>query len=738
MKRFLFFLVLVISANVFSQVSRSIIFSEVMFNPQSDNDEFVEVYNLSETDSVDLSNFKIKYYTSQPNAIISAGFGTLLPPKSFAVILEGDYDLANGIYRSLIPGSSLILKIQKNSFGSNGMANTTDRPLWLLDAANDTLDYYFYSANNDKGISDEKIVMSHDSSKLNWKNSLKINGTPGFINSVSPRESDLAIKDIIFNPPSPNSGQDVNVEIKVQNNGLKNEIFSLQLYEDTDLDSIPNTILTSKEGLEINTGDSIIFDMNYSIKNILTKKALYANLICSDDEDTTNNYLYKTIAPGFSANAVLINEIMYDPKNGEPEWIEIYNTLEDSINLKAWTVSDVLTTPSKVTINQDCFLPSKSFLVLTKDSSINNFHPNIPTKILYINLPILNNDKDGIVLKDNRGSTIDSIFYASSWGGSNGFSLERISFSNSSNDSTNWITSISENKSTPGEQNSVVNIPSYEKGDVSINEIMFDPDYDNCEFIELYNNSGKFINIAGWEIEDEKQNVYKVSQTGLLIPPNTYFILGADSIMLKKYFLQNYQYKNILNTSSLGLISTGKLILLKDMRGNSIDSVWYSPGWHNKNFVSTKNISLERINPRLNGNDAYNWSSSTDKSGATPSKQNSIFSVNSNFNSKISVSPNPFSPDNDGFEDFTVINYNLTQVIAQVRIKIFDNHGRLVRTIVNNQPSGSSGSVVFNGLDDSGNPLRIGIYIIYLEALNENMGSIESLKTAVVVARKFN
>ncbi|MCH8326645.1 MAG: hypothetical protein IIB83_08845, partial [Bacteroidetes bacterium] len=47
-------------------------------------------------------------------------------------------------------------------------------------------------------------------------------------------------------------------------------------------------------------------------------------------------------------------------------------------------------------------------------------------------------------------------------------------------------------------------------------------------------------------------------------------------------------------------------------------------------------------------------------------------------------------------------------------------------------------SIIFNGLDDDGNPLRIGIYIVYLEALNQNSGTVEAMKAALVVARKFN
>ena len=68
--------------------------------------------------------------------------------------------------------------------------------------------------------------------------------------------------------------------------------------------------------------------------------------------------------------------------------------------------------------------------------------------------------------------------------------------------------------------------------------------------------------------------------------------------------------KTIVGESSLGLVNTGELILLKDVKGNTIDSVWYSDKWQNDNFISTKNISLERINPNLDGNDADNWSSS--------------------------------------------------------------------------------------------------------------------------------
>ena len=48
-----------------------------------------------------------------------------------------------------------------------------------------------------------------------------------------------------------------------------------------------------------------------------------------------------------------------------------------------------------------------------------------------------------------------------------------------------------------------------------------------------------------------------------------------------------------------------------------------------------------------------------------------------------------------------------------------------------------SQTVIFDGRDDSGEALRIGIYIIFLEAINEGSGVVENMKTVVVVARKL-
>jgi hypothetical protein len=197
------------------------------------------------------------------------------------------------------------------------------------------------------------------------------------------------------------------------------------------------------------------------------------------------------------------------------------------------------------------------------------------------------------------------------------------------------------------------------------------------------------------------------------------------------------KFIKIENSSDLSLSNSGDVLILKDIFGNTIDSVSYNPNWHNPEIDDSKGRSLERINPSLNSNDGRNWSTSVNSLGGTPLKQNSIFTRKLPSQSKIEIVPNPFSPDNDGFEDYTIISYELPLETSQIRIRIFDSIGRLVRTLADNEPSSSKGSIIFDGLDDNKQPLRIGIYIVLIEAVNQQNGVIEQIKKPVVVAKKL-
>ena len=78
------------------------------------------------------------------------------------------------------------------------------------------------------------------------------------------------------------------------------------------------------------------------------------------------------------------------------------------------------------------------------------------------------------MIRDSLDVLIDSVLYSPDWGGSaGGRSLERISADGNSNEPSNWGTSISQNKATPGSINSV----TQKDFDIAVRDINFSPSF---------------------------------------------------------------------------------------------------------------------------------------------------------------------------------------------------------------------------------------------------------------------
>jgi len=711
-----------------------------MFRPSGSNSEFIEVYNLSASESVDLSGYSIAYYGNNPDFILAHEESALLPPLRFAVILEGDYDFENGVYKNIFPDDALILVIDNNAFGRSGLSNSSDRDVSLISTSGDTLETYFYSANNDEGISDEKIILNKDNSPDNWDNAIQLDGTPGSINSVAPIEFDLAIDSFYSTKEFGLIGEEIELQGIVKNFGTeKVDEYSLFIYFDENGDTIfsESEIINELSGDMILSGDSAEFTINVN-SLIEGQNLFYAEVEFSFDQRAENNGAVLEmmgVAINEERGDLIVNEFMYDPIEPDCEWIELFNRSNKIIEFHGYEIADSKDT---VRITDEFYqIEPGEFIVITHDSLLIDSY-NISAKTFVTSFPVLNNSGDIILITDSLHRVIDSLTYTSSWGGADGISLERISSDNSSCDPSNWTSSMDPRGCTPGRINSVAQLEEYISGEVIVNEIMFDPSNENSEFVELYNTTNYVIQLGGWTFEDESGNIYSISKKMFLLGAGKYFVFAADSTIFNNYnWLTNNEDVIVSVDGVFSLANTGEKIKIADGFGNVIDSVDYSDEWHNQNIYETKNKSLERLNYLIDSNDPSNWSTSVSPHGATPAEKNSIHTEYISDNSKVLISPNPFSPDNDGFEDFTIISYSLTQPIAQMRIKIYDSKGRLVRNIYSNQPGGSSGSVIFDGLNDSGNPLKIGIYILFIEALNDQSGIVETIKEAIVVARRL-
>ncbi len=82
--------------------------------------------------------------------------------------------------------------------------------------------------------------------------------------------------------------------------------------------------------------------------------------------------------------------------------------------------------------------------------------------------------------------------------------------------------------------------------------------------------------------------------------------------------------------------------------------------------------SLERINYTYDYKSKYSYGPSLSSLGGTPGKPNSIISVSDS----SSISPNPFSPNGDGKDDYCRI-YVDDENLVKVRVKITDFYGRV-------------------------------------------------------------
>ena len=285
-----------------------------------------------------------------------------------------------------------------------------------------------------------------------------------------------------------------------------------------------------------------------------------------------------------------------------------------------------------------------------------------------------------------------------------------------------------------------------EKKAVIINEIMFDPLPGQNEWIEFFHRGPAPIDIVRWKFFDRPTasgvNAFSVTNNSHVVQPGDFIVVAAESTILS-FFPHLISppastHLFILNRSAgFSLNNDGDDILLRDAAGGVIDRVSYSASWHHPDVTDTKGRSLERINPDLDSNDPRNWSTSPVIAGGTPGSQNSIHTTSLPSTASISINPNPFSPDGDGFEDFCAIRYNLPLTTSLIRITIFDVKGRLIRTLAHAELSGPQGEIVWDGLDDVRQRARICPYVVLIEAIDSHGGTVATTRGVVVVATRL-
>jgi hypothetical protein len=274
-------------------------------------------------------------------------------------------------------------------------------------------------------------------------------------------------------------------------------------------------------------------------------------------------------------------------------------------------------------------------------------------------------------------------------------------------------------------------------GDIVINEILFNPVTGGSDYVELYNNSNKFVNLKSWYMANLSNgvpaNFRTITKKNLIFEPHTYYVLTADSIQVKQTYV-NHGFGRFIQCDLPTYANASGNVILVNNNNLVIDSVSYSEKWHFRLVDDRKGKALERINPSSSSNNPDNWQTASETVGwGTPGIQNSQY-LNAQALGEFNIIPTVISPDNDGFEDFAIMRYELPEVGMLGSIKIYDENSRLVRELVNNFYFDQSGELKWDGLNDDGFKCRIGRYLVFFEAFSIQTGAVISIKKAVVVA----
>jgi len=222
---------------------------------------------------------------------------------------------------------------------------------------------------------------------------------------------------------------------------------------------------------------------------------------------------------------IVINEVMYAPRDGAPEYIELYNPGQGYYDLKDFRLDVVRegnaqegtaqegTAPEGTTLEKPVALTTRSrlmapgsYVVLTGNTGwfMDAYHLELDGKWMEIDTwRTLNNSGGIIYLTDRAGQTVDLATFGDHMhmellGNTAGISLERIDAERPGDDPGNWHSAASiAGYATPGEPNSQRSGVADSDHTLQVSPKVFSPDNDGYEdLLEITVSPGGH----GWSI----------------------------------------------------------------------------------------------------------------------------------------------------------------------------------------------------------------------------------------------
>ncbi|MGH2644450.1 MAG: lamin tail domain-containing protein, partial [Chitinophagaceae bacterium] len=191
---------------------------------------------------------------------------------------------------------------------------------------------------------------------------------------------------------------------------------------------------------------------------------------------------------------VVINEILFHPRKGSKEFVELYNHSTKIIDVRSLQLAN-RNKENKIASVKDissapAYLFPNEFLVITenKNDLMQQYFCKTPSSISEVaSLPSYPNKEGTVVLLTNNEKVIDEVHYSENvhfdlFHNQEGVSLERINDQGESNDPGNWHSASSvSGYATPTYQNSQSQVDEIINGAFNVNPKVFSPDNDGID-----------------------------------------------------------------------------------------------------------------------------------------------------------------------------------------------------------------------------------------------------------------
>ena len=277
-----------------------------------------------------------------------------------------------------------------------------------------------------------------------------------------------------------------------------------------------------------------------------------------------------------------------------------------------------------------------------------------------------------------------------------------------------------------------------------ITELLFNPARDGFDFVEIYNRGPDEIDLGQLKIGNRNSTgdpaaLRRLADTPTLLRSGQYCVVTANL----KWVGQHYR----VASDAIGCeISSppswpddeGTVLVMNNADSGIIDELHYNKDWHFSLLADPEGVSLERISFTGFTQDPHNWISASASAGyATPGAENSQRRDLPAMQGAISVTPNVFTPDGDGIDDYLLVGYQIQETGAVANGTVYDASGRLVRHLVRNALLGSSGQFKWDGLDNNRKAIAAGLYVLVMDIFTDK-GKKMKFKRAVVLGKIKN